>query len=37
MVDEEAFNLLDEESIKDMIVVVGPKRKFLKKMGEEKV
>ena len=37
MIDEEAYGLLDEESIKEIIVAVGPRRKFLKKLEEEKV
>ena len=37
MIDEEAFGLLDEESIKEMIVAVRPRRKFIKKLEEEKV
>ena len=37
MIDEESFGLLDEESIKEMIVAVRPRRKFIKKLEEEKV
>jgi hypothetical protein len=37
MIDEEALYLLDESSIKEMITAVGPRRKLLKKLEEEKV
>ena len=37
MIDEEALRLLDHDSIKEMITAVGPRRKLLKKLEEEKV
>jgi hypothetical protein len=37
MIDEEAFGLLDEQSIREMIPAVGPRRKLLKKIEDEKV
>jgi hypothetical protein len=37
MIDKEALELLDEESVKEMVVAVGPRRKLLKKLEEEKV
>ena len=37
MIDEEAFMLLDEASLKEMVPAVGPRKKFMKKLEEEKV
>ena len=37
MIDKEALELLDEESVKEMVVSIGPRRKLLKKLEEEKV
>ena len=37
MIDEEAFALLDEASLKKMIPVVGPRKKLMKQLEEEKV
>ncbi len=35
MIDKEALELSDEESVKEMVVAVGPRRKLLKKLEEE--
>ena len=37
MIDEEACMLLDEASLKEMVPAVGPRKKFMKKLEEEKV
>lgn len=37
MVDEEAFVLLDEETLKEMVKAVGPRVKLLKKLKEMQV
>ena len=37
MIDEEGFALLDEASLKEMIPAVGPRKKLMKKLEEEKV
>ena len=37
MIDKEALELLDVESVKEMVVSIGPRRKLLKKLEEEKV
>ena len=37
MIDEDALMQLDEESIKDMVIAVGPRKTFLQKFNEEKV
>ncbi|XP_071852236.1 uncharacterized protein [Apostichopus japonicus] len=35
MIDEEAFLLLDEAALTEMVKAVGPRKKFLKKLQEE--
>ena len=37
MIDKEALELLDEDSVTEMVVSIGPRRKLLKKLQEEKV
>lgn len=37
MIDEEAFSLLEEETLKEMISAVGPRIKLQKKLRELQV
>ena len=37
MIDQEAFQLLDEDTLKEMIPAVGPRVKLLKKIKELQV